>query len=201
VEQETGSPPPFPIESGSGHEQDPCVPVHKGLGVHTQPERLDPVFASPEGKPRSEGGLGVRPAHLLPFLFPGQKRRGLPVGEAEGLSVSEACLCNIEHFLGGSQGFPGLRTQQNRVRDEQKEDRKKGQEDKGEQKDTPAGIELLVTEGFHWLLSSGHGHGHAHGHEARVLGRMRVNTVTITSDIARERQRPKQSPGFVLGCK
>ena len=55
------------------------------------------------------------------------------MGDAEGLSVGQACLCNIEHFQGGPEGFPGLRTQQNRVRHEQKEDRKKGQEDNGEQ--------------------------------------------------------------------
>ncbi len=44
------------------------------------------------------------------------------MGDAEGLAVSEACLCNIEHFQGSPEGFPGLRTEQNRVRDEQKED-------------------------------------------------------------------------------
>ena len=62
------------------------------------------------------------------------------MGDAEGLAVGEACFCNIEHFQGGPEGFPGLRTEQNRVRDEQKEDRKKGQQDNGEQKDAPSSI-------------------------------------------------------------
>ena len=140
VEQQTGSPPALPVESGSGHEQDPCVLLHEGLRVRTQSECLDPVFAFPEGKPRSEGGLGIRLAHLLPFFFPRQKRRGLSMGDAEGLAVGEARFCNIEHFQGGPEGFPGLGAEQDRVRDEQKEDRKKGQEDNGEQKDAPARI-------------------------------------------------------------
>ena len=140
MEQQTGSPPPFPFESGSGHEQDPRVLLHKGLRVRTQPERLDPVFALPEGKPRSEGGLGARLTHLHPFFFPGQKRRGLSMGDAEGLTVGEACFCNIEHFQRGPEGFPGPRTQQDRVCDQQKEDGKKGQEDNGEQKDAPAAV-------------------------------------------------------------
>jgi len=79
------------------------------------------------------------------------------MGDAEGLSAGQACLCNIEHFQGGPEGFPGVRTQQNRVRDEQKEDRKKGQEDNGQQKYAPARIEFLLFKGFHALPVSGTG--------------------------------------------
>jgi len=75
------------------------------------------------------------------------------MGDAEGLAVGEARFCNIEHFQGGPEGFPGLRTEQNRVRDEQKEDRKKGQEDNGEQKDTPAAA-VFVSISSSWSSSS-----------------------------------------------
>lgn len=84
------------------------------------------------------------------------------MGDAEGLTVCEACLCNIEHFQGGPQGFPGLCTQHNRVNNEQKQDREKGQQDNSEQEDAPARIELLVIQGFHCLLSFGHGHEDGH---------------------------------------
>ena len=96
------------------------------------------------------------------------------MGDAEGLSVSEACLCNIEHFHGGPEGFPGLCTEQNRVRNEQKEDRKKGQEDNGEEKDAPAGIEFLLIRASIAFSLSGTGTHTGTGTRSRAAGLNRI---------------------------